>query len=79
MSFDLSQFNIMQVYNGLEDYKKNMKTSQLYTKSGLVVSSGVFHLGLAAILKRMVVECDYRILVVTNADEYSSVHDRGLR
>lgn len=54
----------MEIFNSIQDYREKKYTGQFFHKPGLAVSRGVFHEGLAAVLRNMVAECDSRTLVV---------------
>jgi pantothenate synthetase len=54
----------MENFNSIQDYREKKYTGQFFHKPGLAVSRGVFHEGLAAVLRGMVSECDSRTLVV---------------
>jgi pantothenate synthetase len=58
----------MRIFKDLNEFIDKKQNLNLFKNQGMVLSRGVFHLGLAAVLQRMVSECDYRSLVVVSDD-----------
>lgn len=60
----------MQIFNSIQEFRDRKNLSQFFSKTGLVISRGVYHEGLAFVVKKMVAESDCRILLVCpNVDE----------
>lgn len=55
----------MQIFTSISQFRSEPKDTKFYSKVGLTISSGVYHLGLEENLKNMVNDCDCRILLIT--------------